>query len=100
MNLSPSFVYIITNRLNSVFYIGCTRNLSKRLEEHSKKYLSKSFSAKYNLYKLVFFESFQLYVDARSREKQLKNWRRRWKINLIKKDNPEFRDLSELLEAY
>ena len=86
------YVYIITNKLNTVFYIGVTNNLEKRIWEHRNKMIP-GFSSKYNLNKLVYFEETSDIYSAIRREKQLKNWHRDWKINLIRKENPEFKDL-------
>ncbi len=88
------YIYIITNFNNTTFYIGVTNNLMRRIHEHQNK-LFKGFSAKYNLKKLVYFEETENVSSAIAREKQLKNWHRDWKINLIKKENPNFIDLSE-----
>ncbi|MBO5386037.1 GIY-YIG nuclease family protein [bacterium] len=87
-------VYIMTNYLNSTFYIGVTNNLLRRICEHKAEF-NEGFTSKYNLNKLVYFELTSSIEDAINREKQLKNWRRDWKIDLIKKTNPSFKDLSE-----
>ena len=87
-------VYIMTNYLNSTFYIGVTNNLLRRVCEH-KAQTNKSFSSKYNLNKLVYFELTDNIEDALNREKQLKNWKRKWKIELIQKENSGFNDLSK-----
>lgn len=84
----------MTNYTNTTFYIGVTNDLLRRVYEHKTKKNS-GFTAKYNLNKLVYFELTELIEDALNREKQLKNWHRDWKIDLIKKSNPEFKDLSE-----
>lgn len=89
-----SYVYIITNYEETTFYIGVTSNLEKRIYEHKNK-LVEGFSSKYNLNKLVYFEQSSSIVSAIAREKQLKNWHRQWKINLIKEFNPNFEDLSK-----
>lgn len=86
------YVYILTNRKNGVLYIGVTSNLIKRIWQHKKKFI-KSFSQKYNLDKLVYFEVLEDEINAIKREKQLKNWHRDWKIKLIEKDNPDWDDL-------
>ena len=86
------YVYIITNNLNTTFYIGVTSNLIKRIFEH-KNELVDGFSKKYRLHKLVFYELLGDASLAISREKQLKRWHRDWKINLIKERNPIFDDL-------
>lgn len=88
------YVYIITNFLNTVFYIGVTNDLERRMYEH-KHELIEGFSKKYKLNKLIHFEEFSSIKDAIAREKQLKNWHREWKLSLIKKINPELKDLSE-----
>jgi putative endonuclease len=89
-------VYIITNKINTVFYIGVTSNLPKRIYEHRNK-LTDGFTKKYNIDKLVYFEQTEDVISAIVREKQLKNWKRDWKIELIKKANPEWKDLSDTL---
>lgn len=86
-------VYIMTNYKNTTFYIEVTDNLLRRVMEHKAK-LNKGFSAKYNTTKLVYFELTSSIEDAINREKQLKNWHRDWKINLIKSSNTDFEDLS------
>jgi len=85
-------VYIITNKVNTVLYIGITSNLAKRIYEHKNK-LVEGFSNRYNLNKLVYYEATESIISAIEREKQLKRWHRQWKENLIKEHNPEFRDL-------
>jgi len=87
-------VYILTNYLNTTLYIGVTNNLLRRIYEH-KTEENKSFSQKYKLNKLVYFEITESIESAINREKQLKNWKREWKLDLIKKVNPSFKDLSE-----
>ena len=86
-------VYIMTNYLNTTFYIGVTNNLIRRVIEHKEK-VNKGFTSKYNLNKLVYFELSDSIENALNREKQLKNWKREWKIDLIKAVNPSFKDLS------
>ncbi len=86
------YVYVITNKYNTVFYIGVTGNLEKRIFEHREE-LVDGFSKQYKLKKLVYYEVFELPDEAIAREKQLKNWHRDWKINLIKGMNPKLEDL-------
>ncbi len=88
------YVYIITNKNNTTFYIGISNDLIRRMYEH-KSGVIEGFSKKYKLKKLVYFEEFDSAYQAICREKQLKNWHRGWKINLIKGINPEMKDLSE-----
>ncbi len=88
------FIYIITNRKNSLFYTGLAKNLSRRTWQHKYKLLD-GFSKKYNLDKLVYYEKFYNQKEAVKREKQIKKWSRIKKINLIKRINPKFRDLSD-----
>ena len=91
--MNSYYVYILTNKTNSVIYIGITNNLLRRLYEHKNKLL-KGFTKKYNVNKLVYFEQTSDINEAIKREKILKKWNREWKIELIKKQNPEFKDLS------
>ncbi len=87
------FVYIITNYTNTVFYIGITNDLKRRIYEHKKGINISSFSKKYKLYKLVYYEIFSTPDDAIAYEKRLKGWKRNKKIELIKSKNLPFRDL-------
>jgi len=89
-------VYILTNFSNSTFYIGVTSDLKKRIWEHKNKFCD-GFTKKYNINKLVYFEITDSIESAILREKQLKNWHRDWKINLIKNFNPDFNDLYDNL---
>jgi putative endonuclease len=91
--MKPGFIYIITNHTNSTLYIGVTSNLPKRIIEHIEKRHENSFSAKYNLNKLVYYEQFQMIGDAIGREKQLKAGSRAKKIELINNFNPNWNDL-------
>lgn len=92
------FVYILSNFRNTTFYIGVTNNLERRVYEH-KNELVDGFSKRYKLHKLVYFEEFKYAKEAIAREKQLKNWHRGWKINLIKQVNPNLDDLLEDAES-
>jgi putative endonuclease len=87
---------MITNKKQGVFYIGVTSNLVQRIYEHKSKN-NVCFSKKYNLTRLVYFEIYENIYDAIKREKQLKKWRRAWKINLVEKNNKEWEDLYEQL---
>ena len=88
------YVYILTNYTDSTLYIGVTNDLRRRLYEHKTKQLP-GFINKYNLTKLVYFEKTTDIKSAIQREKNLKKWNRAWKIDLIKKFNPTFEDLSD-----
>lgn len=74
-------------------YIGETNNLKKRIYQHKNKVHPNTFSARYNLDKLVYFEELEIEVKAKLREMQMKKWNRDWKIELIEKVNPEWKDL-------
>jgi putative endonuclease len=89
------YVYILTNKRNNCFYIGVTNNLLDRYYKHKNKIDPKSFTAKYNVDKLVFYEIFGDINAAIFREKELKGWRREKKINLIKSKNIRFEDLEK-----
>ena len=86
------YVYIVTNK-SKTLYIGVTDDLNRRLYEHKNK-LVEGFTKKYNLANLVYFETFNRIEDAIRREKQLKNWHRQWKINLIESVNKVWKDIS------
>jgi putative endonuclease len=88
------YVYILTNKSNKILYIGMTNNLIRRIFEHKNKMVD-GFTKEYNLSKLVYYETLVDAEVAIQREKQLKNWHRDWKINLITQFNPEWEDLSE-----
>ena len=91
--MKPGFIYIITNKNITVLYIGVTSNLPQRIEEHKQKRYENSFSARYNLNKLVYYEQFQMIGDAIGREKQLKAGNRATKEKLINSINPTWNDL-------
>lgn len=93
--MKPGFIYIITNRNNTVLYIGVTSNLPQRILQHKTKHYKNSFSARYNLDKLVYYETFQMIGEAIGREKQLKAGNRATKEKLINSINAEWRDLYE-----
>ncbi len=87
-------VYIMSNKPNGVIYIGVTNNIDERIKEHKNKIYPKSFTAKYNCDKLIYFEEFENSEEASIREKQFKKWKRDWKIKLIEEMNPSWSDLS------
>jgi len=92
--MKNAYIYIMTNKANATLYIGVTSDLIKRVYEHKNSFVD-SFTKKYNTKKLVYFEVYDSIESAISREKQLKNWKREWKIELIEKENGEWKDLYE-----
>ena len=88
------YVYIMSNKTNSVLYIGVTNNLIRRVWEH-KKGVFKGFTKHYNVHKLVYFEIYEDELTAIEREKELKHFKRQWKEELIDKMNHLRRDLYE-----
>ena len=98
--MKPGFIYILTNYTNTTLYIGVTSDLHQRIKQHKNKTFPNSFTAKYKLNKLVYFEQFQMIGDAIGREKQLKAGSRLTKFELIEKINPEWNDLFFEIEEY
>lgn len=88
------YVYILTNKMNTVLYTGITNNVEKRIFEHKSKCF-KGFTAKYNVNKLVYFETYSDIYEAIQREKQIKNGSRQKKIDLIQSLNPRWKDLAD-----
>ena len=86
-------VYIITNKPKGVLYIGVTKDLKRRIRQHKNKVHPTTFSARYNLNMLVYFENHKSKEEALLREKRMKKWNRDWKIELIEKTNPIWEDL-------
>ena len=87
------YVYILGSK-SGVLYVGVTNDLARRLFEHKQK-LIEGFTSKYNITRLVYFETFENVRDAIAREKQIKGWRRSKKIALIESTNLTWRDLSD-----
>ena len=88
------YVYILASKRNGTLYIGVTNDLERRLYEHRNN-LIEGFTNKYNVHHLVYYEDVNDIQSALLREKQLKRWTRKWKIELIEKVNPEWLDLAE-----
>ena len=86
------YVYIMTNQICSVLYVGVTNDLVKRIYEHKRKMVD-GFTKKYNIDKLVYYEEYSDIIEAITREKQIKAGRRKMKIELIDSLNPEWEDL-------
>ncbi|PKG52846.1 GIY-YIG nuclease family protein [Olleya sp. 1-3] len=93
VNNRQYYVYILSSKKNGTLYIGVTNNLERRLIEHKQK-LASVFTSKYDVNRLMYFEIIADINEAIKREKQLKNWNRQWKIELIEKENPNWKDLS------
>ena len=90
------YIYILSNKNHTVYYTGITNNLIRRVYEHKNK-IVKGFTEKYNIDKLLYFEQTENPNTAIKREKQIKDYRREKKIDLIKKNNPDFKDLYQNL---
>ena len=86
------YVYVLASQRNGTLYVGITSNLIKRIWEHKNKAIE-GFTQKYNIDKLVYFEQYRDPENAIKREKRLKKYNRQWKLELIEKENPEWRDL-------
>jgi len=89
------FVYILTNKSNSVIYTGVTNDIYRRIYEHTDAILN-SFTKKYNVNKLIFVEIYPSPIEAIAREKYIKGKTRNWKDSLINSQNPKWRDLTKL----
>ena len=88
------FLYIMASKKNGTLYIGVTNNLARRVYEH-KEGLIEGFTKKYNVKILVYYEVYNDMYEAIKREKAMKKWLRKWKIELIEKTNPDWKDLYE-----
>ena len=88
------YVYIMASKRNGTLYIGVTNDLALRVDEHRQGLVS-GFTKRYDVHRLVYYEEHEDVRDAIVREKQMKKWRRRWKINLIEDVNPDWRDLCD-----
>ncbi len=95
----PGYFYIMSNAHNTVLYCGATDDLLRRIMEHKNEVYSNSFTLRYNIHKLVYFESYSLIADAFAREKQIKGGSRKKKITLIESVNPDWKDLFEQLSS-
>lgn len=87
-----AYVYLLASKPHGTLYIGSTVDLARRIFEHKEKALP-GFTTKYGVDKLVWFEEQETIMAARHRERQIKQWKRDWKINLIEHDNPQWSDL-------
>ncbi|MCW6531543.1 MULTISPECIES: GIY-YIG nuclease family protein [Sphingomonas] len=93
MDRQPA-VYIVASDRNGTIYVGVTSNLLGRIYQHRSGEIE-GFTERYHVKRLVWFELHERMESAILREKQLKNWRRAWKLALVEKDNPTWRDLAE-----
>jgi len=89
-------VYILASQRNGTLYIGVTSDLQRRASEHNND-LIEGFTKRYGVHRLVYYELHQDMVSAITREKQMKKWNRAWKLELIEKQNPEWRDLKDII---
>ena len=94
MKYKQYYIYILASKRSGTLYIGATSNLIKRVWQHKNKLIN-GFTKKYNIDKLVYFEITDDIRSAILREKRIKKWNRQWKIELIKKNNLEWKDLYE-----
>lgn len=92
------FVYILASEERGTLYIGVTSDVARRVHEHKSAAVD-GFTKRHGVNRLVHYELFETALDAIQREKSLKKWRRDWKINLIERDNPNWNDLYDLLNA-
>ena len=96
--MKPGFIYILTNKTHTVLYVGVTSNLPQRILDHKEYKYQNSFSSRYKVEQLVYWESFQEIGAAIMREKQLKGGSRQKKLNLINSLNPKWNDLYESIK--
>jgi putative endonuclease len=94
--MKQHYVYILSSQRNGTLYVGSTTNLIQRVWQHKNNFLP-GFTAKYRIHLLVYYEEHQTIIEMTRREKRLKNWCRKWKLTLIEKFNPTWRDLYEEL---
>jgi len=90
------YVYILCSKRNGTLYTGITSDLIKRIYEH-KNNLVNGFTKRYNVHNLVWYEMHESIESAFNREKQIKKWKRAWKIKMIEQNNPEWKDLYEMI---
>ena len=91
---SLSYVYILASQRNGTLYVGSTSDIIRRVWEHKHDVIP-SFTSKYHVHMLVYYETHELYIEAAHREKRYKNWPRKWKLDLIERMNPTWCDLYE-----
>ena len=90
--MNQYYIYILSNKYRTTFYIGVTNDLNKRVSQHNSN-VGSVFTSKYKITDLIYYETFNNIDIAIAREKQLKNWRKDWKLNLIRSQNPKLETL-------
>ena len=90
----PFYVYLLASKRNGTLYLGVTRDLVRRVYQHKTK-ATPGFTSRYGVQRLVWFETYDDPTSAIAREKDVKKWRRAWKLRLIEEANPTWRDLYE-----
>lgn len=95
MDRQPA-VYILTNQRNGTLYVGVTSNLPARIRQHQNDVIV-GFTQRYGMHRLVYYEIHESMLAAITREKQIKEWKRAWKLRLIESVNPDWADLSTRL---
>ncbi len=88
------YVYIMTNKPKGTLYIGITNNLIRRVYEHKNDLIENSFTSRYSLHRLVYYEVYSYVWDAIGREKNIKKWKRNWKIRMIEEVNPNWEEIT------
>jgi putative endonuclease len=91
--MAQFFVYVLANRFRGTLYVGVTGDLCRRMEQHRSGTVP-GFSRQYKVHRLVYCEPYESVLEARTRERVLKRWRREWKFQLIEADNPRWLDLT------
>jgi len=89
-------VYVLASKRNGTLYIGVTNDIQKRVWEHKNDFVE-GFTKRYGVHRLIYYELYEDMVSAITREKQMKKWNRAWKLELIEKHNPAWRDLWEAI---
>ena len=91
--MKVSYTYILASKRNGTLYVSSTSDLIKRVWEHKNQVIPSSFTARYNVHMLVYYEIHGTSIEAARHETRFKNWCRKWKLNLIEEFNPRWRDL-------
>ncbi len=89
------YVYILASRRNGTLYTGFTNNIQRRIIEHKESIVKTSFTSRYGVIKLVYYEEYSNSHEAFVRERRIKKWKRKWKLELIEAMNPQWKDLAK-----